>query len=119
MTNLNNTALLNTYIQTKKLERDMREKRTELEKQILEAYGDNLSDDTTSKTFYDGNFRITIKRNIVYKLTEEGWDIVANLPEDKKPVKISLDESKAKKMECLKDYIQTHENKPSIDVVIG
>lgn len=119
MSNLNNVALLNTYIQTKRMERDLREKRVELENQILEAYGDEVSDEKTSKTFYDGSFKITIKRNIVYKLTEEGWDIVASLPEDKRPVKISLDESKAKKMECLKDYIETKENKPSIDVVIG
>ena len=119
MSNLSNVALLNTYIQTKRMERDLREKRIELEKQLLEVYGDNLPDDKLSKTFYDDNYKITIKRNIVYSLDENGWEIVYKMPQEVRPIKVSLDEAKARKMDCLKDHISSRENKPSIDVVIG
>lgn len=118
MSNLSNKALLNTYIQTKRMERELKEKRVELEKQILEVYGDNVPEDKIAKSFREDNFKITIKRNISYKLQEQGWDIISQMPEAERPIKISLDETKAKKMVCLEDYLTIHETKPTIEVVI-
>lgn len=118
MSNLTNRALFNTYMQLKRAERELKEKRTDLEKQILEIFGDDFPEEKLSKSFHEEEYKITIKRNITYKLKEEGWEVIAKLPEEERPIKVTLDGNKAKKMTCLENYLEANETKPTIEVVI-
>lgn len=116
MGKFNNAALLSHYMQKKREKAQLIEEIYELEKEILEVYGDNVPEDKSTKTFTDEDFKIKISRNISYKCSEEGWEIINKMPLEERPVKISLDETKAKKMECLKEHLIFHETKPTIDV---
>lgn len=113
-----NTALLNTYMQLKRDESEAREKRLQIERELLEIYGDEVAEDRLSATVTDGIFRIKIKRNIKWICNEEGWDFINSLPVDLRPVKVELDQTKAKKMECMSKYLTAHETKPTFEVVV-
>ena len=113
-----NTALLNTYMQLKREEAEAREKRLQIEQELLQSYGDQVAEDRLSATINDGIFQIKIKRNIKWICNEEGWEFINSLPQDLRPVKIDLDQTKAKKMECMAKYLTAHETKPTFEVAI-
>lgn len=113
-----NTALLNTYMQLKREEAEARDKRLQIEQELLEIYGDEVAEDRLSATINDGMFQIKIKRNIKYICNEEGWEFINSLPEDLRPIKTELDQTKAKKMECMKKFLEARETKPTFEVVI-
>lgn len=113
-----NTALLNTYIQLKREEAEAKDKRLQIEQELLQIYGDQVANDRQSATINEGIFQIKIKRNIKYICSEEGWDFINSLPEDLRPIKTELDQTKAKKMDCMKKFLDAHETKPTFEVVI-
>lgn len=115
---MDNVALLNTYMQLKREELAAKEKRLEIEQELLELYGDNVAEDRVSATITEGNFQIKIKRNIKYTCNEKGWEFIESLPADLRPVKIELDQTKAKKMQCMAQYLEQHETRPTFEVVI-
>lgn len=108
---------LQAYVDQKRKENDVKEVRIEMEKALLEKYGNNVEEDKLSKQFKVGRFMIRIKRNISYKLTDAGWEMVWKLPEYDRPVKIEYSHTKGKAFpNILMEEIE-NETKPSFEVI--
>lgn len=114
-----NSLVYAAYMQAKQAEKEAKERRIELECQIAEIFNGQLPADKTQKTFHDGIYQIKIKRNIRIECTPEGWDIIAKMPKASRPVIEKLDETKAKKIEGLREFLNFIETKPSFEVVIA
>ena len=108
---------LSIYIEQKRKENDAKEIRVEMEKALLERYGDNVDDDKLSKQFKVGRFTVKIKRNISYKLTDAGWEMVWKLSEEDRPVDIKYSHTKGKNLPFLLLEEIENETKPSFEVV--
>ena len=107
-------------------ERELAAQRKELENLVADRF--IVPSDRQSKTFTDGNYKITIKKNTVYKLNQDEYLLLRKTikPKDRpeKPIKYELD---LKKYEILKEKIpelkkelanvvKFYENKPSISI---
>ena len=104
------------YIEQKTKENDEKEKRIKMEMALLETYGDKVDEDKLSKQFKEGRFTIKISRNISYKLTDKGWDMVYALPESERPVDIKYNHTKGKMIPGLALEEIENETKPSFSV---
>lgn len=104
------------YIEQKTKENDEKEKRVKMEMVLLETYGDKVDEDKLSKQFKEGRFTIKISRNISYKLTDKGWDMVYSLPENERPVDIKYNHTKGKMIPGLALEEIENETKPSFSV---
>lgn len=104
------------YIEQKTKENDEKEKRVKMEMVLLETYGDKVDKDKLSKQFKEGRFIIKISRNISYKLTDKGWDMVYSLPENERPVDIKYNHTKGKMIPGLALEEIENETKPSFSV---
>lgn len=107
---------LNKYIEQKLIENDAKELRVQMEKALLEKYGDRVDDDKTSKQFKVGRYTVKIKRNITYKLTDAGWEMVWKLPENERPIDIKYSHTKGKNFPSLLLEEIENETKPSFEV---
>lgn len=105
------------YMEQKTLENDAKEMRTNMEKALLERYGDEVEEDKLSKSIKEGRYTITIKRAIRYDLTDLGWRYVMNLPEEDRPVDIKYNHTKGKLIPKVFMEEIPHETKPSFTVV--
>ena len=92
----NEEDFLQTYIEQKRKENDAKEFRIEMEKALLEKYGDNVEENKLSKQFKVGRYLVRIKRNISYKLTDAGWEMVWKMPEVERPIKFEYSHTKGK-----------------------
>lgn len=109
-------AFLEAYMNQKKAENDAKEIRVEMEKSLLERYGDMVDDDKLTKQFKVGRYTVKIKRNITYKLTEHGWDMVWKMPEAERPIKYEYSHSIGKNTPWLMMEEVANETKPSFEV---
>jgi len=76
----------------KSVEDDARKTRVEWEEKIIAGIG--LQNDESSKTHDMGNYKVTIKPAVTRKLDIEGAkDVIATLPEERRPVKLVADET--------------------------
>lgn len=107
---------LQLYIDQKRKENDVKEVRTNMELALLERYGDNVDNDKLSKQFKVGRYTVKIKRNISYKLTDAGWEMIWKLPENDRPVDIKYSHSKGKNYPFLLLEEIENETKPSFEV---
>lgn len=109
--------LLQKYMDLKKTENDIKEARLNMEVELLERFGDMVDDEKSSKSINIGRYNIKIKRNIRYDLSEEGWNKVAAMPWEDRPIDVKFSYSKGKKLpELLLDII-TKETKPTFEVI--
>lgn len=108
---------LKAYMDQKVKENDVKAVRMEMEKALLERYGDMVPDDKLSKQFKQGRFTISIKRNIRYSLSDLGWAKVWALPEEERPIKIEYSHTKGKLIPAICMEEIENETKPSFDVV--
>ena len=104
------------YMNQKVKENNEKELRVKMEKALLEVYGDRVEEDKTSKQFKVGRFTINIKRSITYKLSEKGWNIIYNLPENERPVDIKYNHAKGKLIPGLVVEEIVTETKPTFTV---
>lgn len=104
------------YMDQKIKENDAKEKRIDMEKALLESYGDKVDEEKLSKQFKVGRFTVKISRNITYKLTDKGWDMVYALPEDMRPVDVKYNHTKGKLIPGLELEEIPNETKPSFSV---
>lgn len=107
---------LTIYHNQKILENDAKERRTNMEKALLEAYGDKIDEDKLSKQFKVGRYTVNIKRNITYKLGQRGWDIIFSMPENQRPVEIKYSHTKAKNFPSIIMEEIPNETKPTFTV---
>lgn len=104
------------YMDQKVKENDEKEKRVQMEMALLEAYGNRVDEESVSKQFKEGRFTVKISRNITYKLSDKGWDIVYSLPEKERPVDIKYNHTKGKNIPGLSLEEIVNETKPSFSV---
>lgn len=104
------------YMKAKTLENDMKERRVQMEGALLERYGDNVDENKTSKAFKEGRFSISIKRNITYKLSDKGWELVMAMPEDERPIDIKYNHTKGKAIPAVALEEIANETKPTFTV---
>lgn len=116
-TEYNDEDFLLAYMEQKRKENDAKEIRVEMEKALLERYGDNVDADKLSKQFKIGRFTVKIKRNISYKLTDAGWEMVWKMPENERPVEVKYSHTKGKDYPALLMEEIENETKPSFEVV--
>lgn len=107
---------LKAYMDQKVKENDERAVRIEMEKALLERYGNEVPEDRLSRQFKQGRFTVAIKRNIRYDLSEIGWAKVWAMPVDERPVKIEYSHTKGRNIPeiCVEEIEK--ETKPSFDV---
>lgn len=108
---------LDLYMNQKVKENDEKEKRVRMEMALLERYGDNLEESQLSGTIKVGRFHISLKRNLTYKLSEKGWEIVNQLPENERPVDIKYNHSKGKLIPAVVMEEIINETKPTFTVI--
>ena len=108
---------LQAYMDQKRKENDAKEIRVEMEKALLEKYGDTVEEDKLSKQFKVGRYSVKIKRNISYKLTDAGWELVWKMPENERPVKVEYSHTKGKNYPSILMEEIENETKPSFEVV--
>lgn len=113
-----NSLVYAAYMQAKQAEKEAKERRIELECQMAEIFNRQFPEDKLQKTFHDGIYQIKIKRNIRIECTPEGWEVISKMPKGQRPVVEKLDETKAKKIEGLREFLNFIETKPSFEVVI-
>lgn len=113
----NEEDFLQTYIEQKRKENDAKEFRVEMEKALLEKYGDNVEENKLSKQFKVGRYLVRIKRNISYKLTDAGWEMVWKMPEVERPIKFEYSHTKGKNYPFLLLEEIENETKPSFEVI--
>jgi hypothetical protein len=113
----NEEDFLQTYIEQKRKENDAKEFRIEMEKALLEKYGDNVEENKLSKQFKVGRYLVRIKRNISYKLTDAGWEMVWKMPEVERPIKFEYSHTKGKNYPFLLLEEIENETKPSFEVI--
>lgn len=109
-------AFLEAYVNQKKTENDVKAVRVEMEKSLLERYGDMIDEDKTSKQFKVGRFTIKMTRHITYKLSETGWEMVWRMPEGERPVKYEYSHTTGKNIPGLSMEEIVNETKPSFDI---
>lgn len=107
---------LAAYMQAKTFENDAKERRIKMEEALLERYGDNVDENKTSKAFKEGRFSISIKRNISYKLSEKGWELVWAMPEAERPVDVKYNHTKGKSIPAVALEEIPNETKPTFTV---
>ena len=107
---------LAAYMQAKTFENDAKERRIKMEEALLERYGDNVDENKTSKAFKEGRFSISIKRNISYKLSEKGWELVWAMPEAERPVDVKYNHTKGKNLPAIALEEIPNETKPTFTV---
>lgn len=108
---------LQAYMDQKLAENNAKEIRVEMEKALLETYGDLIDEDKTSKSFKVGRYCVSIKRSIRYKLTSAGWDYIWSMPENERPIKYEYNHTIGKNIPALALEEEMIETKPSFDVV--
>lgn len=119
MSNLaDNELLLKEYMKLKDTERTIKERKVQIEAELMETFGPEFPEEASSKSFREGKYKIKISRNITYKANEKVWAFIDNM-KGEKPIKIELDQTKAKKISELLPLLDIHETKPSFEVVIG
>lgn len=107
---------LSLYNQQKMAENDVKAERVEMEKALLERYGDEVDESKTSATFKAGRYTLKIARAITYDLSEKGWEYVWSLPEAERPVTFKYNHTKGKENPKLLLEEIVHETKPSLTV---
>lgn len=107
---------LSLYNHQKSLENDAKAERLEMEKVLLERYGDEVDESKTSATFKAGRYTLKIARTLTYDLTDKGWEYVWQLPENERPITFKYNHTKGK--EIPKIYMEelTHETKPTFTI---
>lgn len=108
---------LSLYMDAKRSENDAKEFRTNLERVLLERYGDMVEDDKLSKQFTVNRFTVKIKRNVTYKLSDTGWDLVWKMPENERPIDIKYSHTKGKNIPAILLEEVENETKPSFEVI--
>ena len=110
-------AFLEAYMNQKRAENDAKAIRVEMEKSLLEKYGDMVDEDKSSKQFKVGRYTVKLKRNITYKLSEIGWEMVWKMPEGERPIKYEYSHTLGKNIPGLAMEEIVNETKPSFEVV--
>lgn len=116
MSNLENEALLQEYLDLKRAENDAKAARIECEMKLLEIYGDTVPEDKMSKTVKEGRYSIKISRNVTYKVNELGMEKIMKMPYDERPLKYSFDYTKGRYIPAIQADIIFHETKPTFEV---
>lgn len=112
----NEEEFLAEYMRAKTFENDAKERRIKMETALLERYGDNVDETKTSKAFKEGRFSISIKRNITYKLSDKGWELVLAMPEEERPVDVKYNHTKGKNIPAIAMEEIQNETKPTFTV---
>lgn len=108
----NRIELLQEWLNLKTIENEAKEKRVALEENIFGEYSDDvLCNGKMSGTMNDGDFKITIKLNPKYKLTDETL-----VPSDVDIWKQVVDEKKLAEYED-EVWVEKIWNKPTFTVV--
>lgn len=109
---MNNSKLLERWMELKAIENDAKEERIALEEQIFINYADATANKSKlSETITDGDVKVTIKLNRKLKLIDD-----AAIPEGVDIYKVVVDE---KKLDAYKDedWVEETWNKPTFTVV--
>lgn len=108
---------LNIYIEQKRKENDAKALRVKMEEKLLELYGDMVDDDKSSKQFKVGRYSVKIKRNISYKLSDKGWELIYQMPYDQRPLKYEYNHTAGKNIPRIAMEEIVNETKPSFEIV--
>lgn len=108
---------LDMYLNQKEKENDEKDLRVRMEMALLEKYGNTLEESQMSGSLKVGRFHINIKRNITYKLSEKGWQLINELPEAERPVDIKYNHTKGKIIPAIAMEEIPNETKPTFTVV--
>ena len=115
---------LDQWIRAKVKEEKAKAERLRVEEKLSQLFS---FDSGNSKTFTEGNYKISLKKNVAYKLDQAGWSAIRdNFPADLRPEKVKF-EVDVKGLEYLKanhydlykkasDLIEIKENKMTITV---
>lgn len=104
--------LLTDWLNFKNLENYAKEKRVALEEEVYKEYSKKaLKDDKMSGTLTLDEFKLTIKLNPKWKITDESL-----VPEDADIYKKVVDEKKLQEYEG-EEWVEKVQNKPTITVV--
>lgn len=110
-------AFLAAYMNQKTAENDAKAIRLEMEKALLERFGDMVDDDKMSKQTKVGRYTVKLKRNITYKLSDAGWELVWKMPEEERPIKYEYSHTKGKNIPCIAMEEIENETKPTFEVI--
>ena len=104
--------LLTDWLNFKNLENYAKEKRVALEEEVYKEYSNQvLKDGKLSGTLNLEDFKLTIKLNPKWKVTDESL-----IPEDADIYKTVVDEKKLQQYEN-EEWVEKVQNKPTITVV--
>lgn len=107
---------LSLYNHQKMIENDAKAERVEMEKALLERYGDEIAEEKTSATFKAGRYTLKVTRSITYDLSEKGWDYVWKMPEKERPIIFKYSHTKGKEIPKIFMEELAHETKPTFSV---
>lgn len=114
--NYSEEEFLSLYNHQKMIENDAKAERVEMEKALLERYGDEIAEEKTSATFKAGRYTLKVTRSITYDLSEKGWDYVWKMPEKERPITFKYNHTKGKEIPKIFMEELVHETKPTFSV---
>ena len=117
--------LLSAWLKAKKAEENAKKTRNEVEEKIAALYGTSF--DGGSKTFKEDDFKVVIKKNVVYSLDQDAWKTARqSLLDNERPEKIKFELDKTgyewlrdnnpAQFKIVSDCVTVKENKPTISV---